>query len=47
MNLYNKEIISQSLYSSVTHTQTRTIKMKKRKLQQKLSWRVDVQIEEQ
>ena len=34
MNLYNKEIISQSLHSSVSHTQTLTIKMKKWKLQQ-------------
>ena len=29
MNLYNKEIISQSLYSNVSHTQTLIIKMKK------------------
>ena len=29
MNLYNKEIISQSLHSSVSHTQTLTIEMKK------------------
>ena len=29
MNLYNKEIISQSLHLSVSHTQTLTIKMKK------------------
>ena len=34
LNLYNKEIISQSLHSSVSHTQTLTIKMKKWKLQQ-------------
>ena len=29
MNLYNKEIISQSLHLSVSHTQNFTIKMKK------------------
>ena len=29
MNLCNKEIISQSLHSSVSHTQTLTIKMSK------------------
>ena len=29
MNLYNKEIISQSLHSSVSHTQTLTNEMKK------------------
>ena len=34
INLYNKEIISQSRYSSVSHTQTLTIKIKKWKLQQ-------------
>ena len=33
MNLYNKEIISQSLHSSVSHTQTLTNEMKKWKLQ--------------
>ena len=29
MNLYNKEIILQSLHSSVSHTQTLTIEMNK------------------
>ena len=29
MNLYNKEIISQSFHSSVSHIQTLTIEMKK------------------
>ena len=33
MDLYNKGIISQSLHSSVSHTQTLTIKIKKWKLQ--------------
>ena len=33
INLYNKEIISKSLHSSVSHTQTLTIEMKKWKLQ--------------
>ena len=33
INLYNKEIISQSLHSSVSHTQTLTNKLKKWKIQ--------------
>ena len=33
MNLYNKEIISQSLHSSVSHTQTLTNELKKWKIQ--------------